>query len=99
MKTEGSQTYKKAVFKPAKPLTLLQLIDRLQEIVMQRPAALDWHVHILDMDGGDENTDPANEATACLVTTAEVDKFSDEQGWVVSLCAEREVRDWSADGG
>jgi hypothetical protein len=85
------------IFKPAEPMTVLDLIGELQELVNRQPETVSWPVHILDMDDGDDVPEDKEDGKECLVTTVQTDKFSEKQGWVVSLCAERTVRDWSAD--
>lgn len=92
----SNRSYKPPVFKPAEPLTVAQLMSKLDALIVRRPEIAGWPVHILDMDEGADVPEAAEDGKECLVTTVQTDKFSEKQGWVVSLCAEREIRDWSA---
>lgn len=67
------------------PMTTRQLITQLERLVCDFPAYENVPVHMLDMD-----EKVAEERWACLVTQVELDCFSEEQGPVVSLLAERE---------
>lgn len=68
---------------PAKPLTVTEVRALLDALVADKPEIANWPVHVLDMD------DEENEEFSCLVTHVEIDRFSREQPWVVSLMAWR----------
>lgn len=93
--TTPSQTYKKPVFYAPEPLTVAHLMAHLGLMIAKRPEIADWPIHILDLDDGDDVPEEKEDGRECLATTVQIDKFSEKQGWVVSLCAEREARDWS----
>lgn len=91
---EPKKTYEKPVFRAAEPMTVLTLIGELQELVNRKPETAEWPVHLLDMDDGDDISEQKEDGKECLLTTVETDCFSEKQGPVVSLVAQREARVW-----
>lgn len=62
--------------------TAQQLVDQLATMIRMKPSLADWPVHVL----ADDNED---EATHGLLTDIEMDMYSEEQGWVISLYSDR----------
>ncbi len=97
--TEPIHAYEKPVFRAADPMTVLTLIGELQALVNRKPETAGWFVHILDMDDGDEAPEEKEDGKECLLTQVEIDSFSEKQGYVVSLLAERQLRVWNPKSG